>query len=76
MHKRILERLGERWHENFLFGVVTERGPQPSNQNARIRSDGCLGITLKTGEMTQEIIVEDAITELRALLCYQKREMG
>ena len=27
VHKRILERLGECGHEDFLLGVVTERRP-------------------------------------------------
>ena len=66
MYKRILERLGERRHKDFYFGVVTQSGPQPANENAHICSYGHLGVALKACEMPEKITVENAITELLA----------
>jgi hypothetical protein len=73
MHKRILERLGERRHEDFLFGIVTQGGPKSSDENARICSYGRLGIALKAREMTEKIIVENTVTELLAQMLSEAR---
>ena len=41
-------------------------GPKSSNENARICSYGRLGVALKAREMTEKIVVENAVTELLA----------
>ena len=52
-----------------MLGVVTKGGPQSSDQDARLCSYGCLGVALEAREMTQEIVVEDAVTQLQRRCC-------
>ena len=52
-----------------MLGVVTEGGPQSSDQDARICSYGRLGVALEAREMTQKIVVEDTVTQLQRRCC-------
>lgn len=64
MHERILECTRECGHEHLALRVVAKRWPQPADKNARIGTDGCLGIALHLGEEAQEVVVQYTVTKL------------
>lgn len=61
MHEWVLERARERGDEDLALCVVTERGSEPTDEDASVRADGCFRVGLHLGKMPQEFVIENAV---------------
>lgn len=65
MHELVLHRLRERHDQHLAFRVVPEVGAETADEDAGVGADGGFGVRLETGEVAEEVVVEDALGELR-----------
>lgn len=69
MYEGIFESACKCGYKDFALGVVPERGAEPPYEDAGVGSDGRLGVRLHPRQVSQEIVVEYALIELRRA-CY------
>jgi hypothetical protein len=66
VHERIAERARERGDEHLLTRHVAQRRRKTADEDTRVRPDRRLRVSLHLGEEAEEVVVRDAVAELRA----------
>lgn len=64
MDKVVLQSFCERHDEHFALGIVSEVGSQTTDEDACVGADGGFRIGLEPGEVAEEVVVQDTLSEL------------
>lgn len=64
MYKLVFQRFRKRHDQHFAFRVVPKIRPEAADEDAGVGADGGFGVGLEAGEVSEEVVVEDALGEL------------